>query len=310
MSTNILNFSRPCNACRRRKVRCDKTNPCSNCVRHDITCTYDTRRETNVGVATTQLQLQERVERLEKIIEDASSQSSPNAGDRQRSIASSHPSPSAASWMGPISYEAPPSAAPPGDDAGVQLHEEHASYFVGSNFWLNLHSWNIDPRSLLRTDVHGLQASDQTSTWPLGMTGQHRLPSLSHLHLDQEMEDQLMELFFKHVEPFVRITHEKSWKQNLIEFRVGASQLEREVEATLFAMQAMVVSALPSQVWEEMTGHKKADLLRRFQTATELALDRADFLHSRRPQLFVALLYYIVSPLSLSLLILPQEIVS
>ncbi|XEV07606.1 hypothetical protein FSHL1_012893 [Fusarium sambucinum] len=39
-STAVSLGLRSCVACRRRKVRCDKTFPCKNCVRHGVTCVF------------------------------------------------------------------------------------------------------------------------------------------------------------------------------------------------------------------------------------------------------------------------------
>src|SRR5688572_28162523 len=66
MSSDVPNLNKPCSACRRRKVRCDKSQPCNNCIRHGVSCVYDAAKESVVS----QQMLQERVERLERMVED------------------------------------------------------------------------------------------------------------------------------------------------------------------------------------------------------------------------------------------------
>ena len=67
--------AKPCVICRKRKVKCDKTRPCSNCVRTKQTCTYEsTDGRGDSGIAdSTALQssdndLRERLARLEKLM--------------------------------------------------------------------------------------------------------------------------------------------------------------------------------------------------------------------------------------------------
>ena len=67
--------AKPCVICRKRKVKCDRTQPCSNCIRTKQTCTYespDGRGDHGIADSTT-LQssdnaLRERLVRLEKLM--------------------------------------------------------------------------------------------------------------------------------------------------------------------------------------------------------------------------------------------------
>lgn len=78
MSSSNVNmeavFSKPCNACRKRKVRCDKLRPCSNCSRSKQSCTYDTGsngQHTSDDITRSSSgdeELRERLARLEKLM--------------------------------------------------------------------------------------------------------------------------------------------------------------------------------------------------------------------------------------------------
>ena len=66
---------RPCHGCRKRKVRCDKMRPCSNCVRSKQLCTYESSdsaigssRDVNNAAMSTDAELRERLERLEALM--------------------------------------------------------------------------------------------------------------------------------------------------------------------------------------------------------------------------------------------------
>ncbi|KAK2031332.1 hypothetical protein LX32DRAFT_613796 [Colletotrichum zoysiae] len=286
MSSNLLNFNKPCNACRRRKVRCDKAKPCLNCVRHGIACVYDPQRDASVPTPESQQQLQERVERLERVIEDMKGMSM--WSDSQRGIGSAFPSVSpATSYFGE-----PHRDESLAGDPGMQVYDDNVSYYLGPNYWLNLQEIVFEPRCLFHID------SDRTgkdpvspSSWPVGRAP--ALADLSHLHLEPDKEDILTDLFFAHVEPLVKMCHDAYWRQEITDFRLGVQKTPVDVEAAMFATQAMTVAALPGSVVQERLGRPKKDLLRHLQEASQLALERADIMRSRKPIVFFALLYHI-----------------
>jgi hypothetical protein len=70
--SNASALAKPCIACRRRKVRCSKTRPCSNCARAQQLCLYDgdepdIARQSIEGSADGEVR--ERLARLEKLME-------------------------------------------------------------------------------------------------------------------------------------------------------------------------------------------------------------------------------------------------
>ncbi|KAK2055383.1 hypothetical protein LY76DRAFT_628340 [Colletotrichum caudatum] len=287
MSSNLLNFNKPCSACRRRKVRCDKAKPCLNCVRHGIACVYDPQRDAGVPTPESQQQLQERVDRLERVIEDMKGMSMWN--DSQRGTGSAFPSVSpATSYFGE-----PQRDESLAGDPGMQVYDDNVSYYLGPNYWLNLQDIVFEPRCLFHIDPDGTgnDPISPSSSWPIGRTP--ALTDLSHLHLEPDKEDVLTDLFFAHVEPLVRMCHDAYWRQEITDFRLGVQKTPVDVEAAMFATQAMTVAALPGSVVQERLGRPKKDLLRHLQEASQLALERADIMRSRKPIVFFALLYHI-----------------
>lgn len=285
MSSNLLNFNKPCNGCRRRKVKCDKEKPCNNCVRHGIACVYDTQREPTLPTPESQQQLQDRVDRLEKVIEEMKAMSM--RGEPLKVPTISFPSASPAS----ISdyYGEDPTAG----DPGLQVYEDNVSFYLGPNYWLNLQDVVYEPRCLFRIDSDTTGKNpDSPTAWPIGRNP--TLADLSHLHLDHEKEDTLTDLFLAHVEPFVRVCHNTNWRQQIIDFRVGVGKVPIDVEAAMFATQAVTVAAMPANVILDRLGKTKDQVLQHLQEASQLALERADVHRSRKPLAFVSLLYHIV----------------
>ncbi|KAK1979852.1 hypothetical protein LZ30DRAFT_751150 [Colletotrichum cereale] len=286
MSSNLLGFNKPCSGCRRRKVRCDKAKPCLNCVRHGIVCVYDPQRDPGVPTPESQQQLQDRVDRLERMVDEMKGMSL--RGDSQKGAGSSFPSVSpAASYFGEPHHDEAMAG-----DPGMQVYDDNVSYYLGPNSWLSLQEVVFEPRCLFRIDSDKTGKNPNSpSSWPIGRTP--TLTDLSHLHLEPEKEDVLTELFLAHVEPLVKMGHGACWRQQITDFRVGVQKTPVDIEAAMFATQAMTVAALPGSVVQERLGKPKEDLLRHLQEASQLALERADIMRSRKPVAFFALLYHI-----------------
>ncbi|KDN67082.1 hypothetical protein CSUB01_01725 [Colletotrichum sublineola] len=286
MSSSLLNFNKPCSGCRRRKVRCDKAKPCINCVRHGIPCVYDPQRDPAVLPLESQQQLQDRVDRLERIIEDIKGMSL--RGDSQKGGSSSFNSLSpCTSYFGELHQNEAMAG-----DPGMQVYDDNVSYYLGPNHWLNLQEIVFEPRCLFRINSDDIGKNHTSpSSWPIGRAPS--LANLSHLHLEPEKEDILTDLFFAHVEPLVKMCHEAYWRQEITDFRLGVQKTPVEMEAAMFATQAMTVAALPGSVVQMRLGKPKEDLLRHLQEASQSALERAEIMRSRKPIAFFALLYYI-----------------
>lgn len=279
MSSDILNFNKPCSACRRRKVRCDKAQPCNNCLRHGVTCVYEAPKE---SVASQQM-LQERVERLERMVEDMAAFSLSGAGSKGYRRTST-------TGTSPFSNYDDGSDVPP--DTGSQVFEPGTSYHMGPDYWMNLGNLVYEPRCML--NINSDDASDESVNWPLLPT-HSKQKDISHLHLPLCKEDCLIKLFFEHVDPFIRTVHQGYVWQMVADFRQGTSTFGKEVEALMFAAQYFAAAVLPATVIMDKLNLPKADLKLHLQKATEIALERANVMRSRNTVLFNALLYYIVS---------------
>ena len=153
-------FSKPCLTCRRRKVKCDKlTRPCGNCARTRHLCLYDgdeppsgTITESIEGIPSTDREVRDRLERLEKLMEAVmvgdggrgganrsgagvggavARTPSANLSRSQRTTIS--PSPSS-SFQTSVSPATDTHGAPVGQ---IVFQEGHSAYF-DSDFWAGL----------------------------------------------------------------------------------------------------------------------------------------------------------------------------
>ena len=64
-----LASSRSCTYCRRRKIRCGRSNPCSNCIKAKVKCVFPvSRREKCPDRSTLHVEITERLQALENAV--------------------------------------------------------------------------------------------------------------------------------------------------------------------------------------------------------------------------------------------------
>lgn len=151
-----------CVICRRRKVRCDRRDPCSNCVKNNIECHFPVtgripRRNQNPGAykspAQKQSELLSRLRRLESVVTELAAQVEDGSQDPSAAIApgpsgaasisSSETGPTPAGSEDPSVTESSLTASSTGQQAGSEYDEEFGrlvvdkdgGLHVGNRFW-------------------------------------------------------------------------------------------------------------------------------------------------------------------------------
>ncbi|KAK9771197.1 putative Bikaverin cluster transcription factor bik5, partial [Seiridium cardinale] len=265
----------------RKWIKCDKSQPCMNCQRHGERCTYEIASDTINVTLESQQRLQERLEKLERLVQDMSLASGASRKDSR----------SSASGDAVLNRSRKQSSSTEAQDHGVQLYEPNVNYYMNPGHWVNLYDFTEEPRALLRWPYEDRAALNGLGTYQ-GMPPV--LPdNFSQFHLHIKQEDLIHDWFYKHVDPFVRITHAPAYLSEVANFRLGKSTTPREVEALMFALQALTVVTMPSHHVQRLLGRSRRELIQHFKFATEVALERANYMRSRNLFLFCAILNYI-----------------
>ncbi|RSL60176.1 hypothetical protein CEP54_006881 [Fusarium duplospermum] len=151
-----------CVICRRRKVRCDRRDPCSNCVKNNIECHFPVtgripRRNQNPGAykspAQKQSELLSRLRRLESVVTELAAQVEDGSQDPRAaaapgpsgavSISSSDTGPTPVESEDPSVTESSLTVSSTGQQAGSEYDEEFGrlvvdkdgGLHVGNRFW-------------------------------------------------------------------------------------------------------------------------------------------------------------------------------
>ncbi|KAH7356415.1 hypothetical protein BKA65DRAFT_207150 [Rhexocercosporidium sp. MPI-PUGE-AT-0058] len=316
---SAASHGRPCHGCRKRKVRCDKTRPCSNCVRSKQLCTYESSdsivgssREVNNATMSTDSELRERLARLEKLMESMMvgettsgrlGTSSPEATNQSlRGSTTPNLTPS-----GPQSYQPSISAAFPPNDrfsnqqsteftapVGQILFQDGYSACFDSDFWPGLITEVEDLRQLFDDPI---MENDNSSQWAsmsvLGMSSPFSAASLGLTHPSLDESNMLCKYFFETVNPFTRALHSSLFARELGMYRRGTFHLPLEFEALLFSIYTLTVNTLRPELVEGIFSTPKSEVLSRLQLSTQVALTRIRFHRTEKVHGLGALLNYL-----------------
>jgi hypothetical protein len=140
-----------CVTCRRRKVRCDRRNPCNHCTKAGIECVFPSSSgrgfhhhahdEASRQAKKKQSELLGRLRRLEGVVEDlteqlrtrAESESSPSAAGRSSSSAQRQGS--LVSTDDGLSRAEDPEIVKLEQNVGQLVIDESGTRYVGNTFW-------------------------------------------------------------------------------------------------------------------------------------------------------------------------------
>ncbi|KAE8420586.1 hypothetical protein BDV36DRAFT_99505 [Aspergillus pseudocaelatus] len=251
--------SRSCLCCHRRKVRCDRGVPCTNCARAGWTCVYPSRDTGDGSRRVTSLQaITDRLDRLEEILLDIrQSQGRQDAPDDNHLVT-------------PELKAKTPTALDPRPSKPWELllgNGQRVHYVNNSNLKDLLHDEDhMRPPSTDHATVspaeHGVSrsGSDRLAKSPVDAAS-----SLHHLHPEPRDALQLWALYVKNVDPVSKILHIPTAQSAIIATILDSKQAGKSMSALTFAIYFAALTSITEQ------------------DAAELSLDRAQLLeHFKR----------------------------
>ncbi|KAE9377571.1 hypothetical protein N431DRAFT_398530 [Stipitochalara longipes BDJ] len=300
-------LAKPCIACRKRKVKCSKTRPCSNCARSKQLCLYDgdepepgSVRQSIEGSSSADGEVRERLTRLEKLMEmmmvrDNAARSDLGAGAASARDTLSHLTHRAST--SPSQPHSPHSNVPQAAELlkapvrQILFQELHSAYFDAS-FWAGLVTEIEDLRRLFDPPLD----RNPPSWGSLSMLGLPSLspPDSSYAHPTLNESNLLCKLFFESVNPFVRVLHQAHFGRELDRYRRGRLEWPEEFEALLSAIYLLAINSLRPEIVQRAFLTPKAALVARYQYACQSALAKVDFFKTSRIRALQALLHYLV----------------
>ncbi|CAK7199617.1 hypothetical protein SEUCBS139899_002300 [Sporothrix eucalyptigena] len=290
-----------CVLCQHRKIKCDRTFPCANCTKANVSCTPSTpaparkRRRPNQD-------LQERLARCEELLKVYSSakpdeESSPMLDSAQNMFATD----STLKWK-------PPGKLIVEDDGGVR--------FVDSVMLGTIHEELRAMREIIDSEDNEDTTPDTTATPDdnsdliLAGIGMHSSSGTSNaaVHGDQQgpatLEElqpspahifRLWQIFLERVNPLTKIVHVPTLQPYVVEATSGSHTVPPSVKTLLFAIYTLSTVSLTPDECLNMLGYSRETALQRFSNGVRLSLIKTNFMKAYDLETLQALVIYLIS---------------
>ncbi|KAI9773132.1 MAG: hypothetical protein M1840_008253 [Geoglossum simile] len=276
---------RSCVTCRRRKVKCDKHSPCSNCTKAHILCVFPERgRAVRRPRKPPDNELLKRLAKLEGVVEELSGQVGVDEGG-------------AATGGQLVKSE----GAAVEMESGRLVIDQDRSRYVSSGFWAGLSNEVDDLKAVLYECESDNDASPPSSGFLISgsrdgfIFGYQSLAgSLRDLHPEPNDINILWLIYTRNIDPVLKIVHKPTFERSLVKVKNNLDGLSRGMEAMMFAMYFAAVESLEAEECRLMFHMDKGSLHNKYRFAIEQALARAGFLDTRELIVLQAFVVFLV----------------
>ncbi|RDW75995.1 hypothetical protein BP5796_06816 [Coleophoma crateriformis] len=325
---------RSCTTCRRRKVKCDKKDPCTNCSKAGSQCVFPAPgrapRRPRIGakpVSDREAELLKRLHRLEGVVEELSGQV--DNGDTK-------PSPSSAGSSGAprdMDVDGKPNSVrvvgmdegrtkqdwikrafalgtgPPKPafdlekNFGRLVVDEGKSEYINDPFWASLTDEVAEIREILDevydsdNDPVPILPSDAITDadhQSFIMGYSSAEVNLRQLHPLPSQIPFYWETFLENVNPLVKIVHAGTMNKVIKEVQNNLDSLSKSTEALMFAIYFATVTSMTADEVQVNFGIDKTTLSKRYRFGVEQALARAQFLNTNEIVTVQAFILFLV----------------
>ncbi|TLS28477.1 hypothetical protein PpBr36_01294 [Pyricularia pennisetigena] len=281
-----------CVLCQKRKVRCDKTKPCSNCVKAGVECHVEPPLPPNRSRGakkTLQRDLINRLKRYESLL-------------AQHGVA-----------FDAMAKDLRPSSIVAGDD--VDELEKNLGSLKTSPRENTLLSDDLDPASHHRD--YAQELLDESSEddeheghtihhafdkmfnnhdgFPFVIGGERVVANLARKHPEPMQMLGLWQIYLDNINPLLKITHFLSLQSQIIEAGKDLAKISKPFEALLFSIYLIAVTSMQDDEVQITFGAEKGVLVSRYHAATQQALINAGFMRSPDIMVLQAYILYLLS---------------
>ncbi|KAH0263023.1 hypothetical protein KCU91_g13006, partial [Aureobasidium melanogenum] len=310
----VLN-PRSCVTCRKRKVKCDKLHPCSNCARAHIECVFPTpgrapRKPRKVSDSR-DADLLDRLRRLEGVVKglgvDIANPDSfpdpPPPDSHVEARPSERPDvtcPTTGKCPELPDYTLQQTRANFETRFGRLVINEGRSRYVNNSFWANLSNEVEDLKGIMNqdTDDEGDDSSpvqsqpDQHHGWIFSFSSQN--VDLLSLHPIAGQIESYWNVYKERVDPLVKVLHIPTIEPTVLASASHLANLSKSFEALLFAIYYGATTSLSENDCLSKLGEEKGLLLSRYRFGVEQALARANFLTTEEMMVVQAIVIFLI----------------
>ncbi|KAJ5692259.1 hypothetical protein N7462_001682 [Penicillium macrosclerotiorum] len=289
-----------CVVCHKRKVKCDRNQPCSNCTKGSVNCIYEPpppprRRKRKCDMVSRASQEREK---------------SPQQTKRNRSLEG--PTAKNLPSIGPGLAGSEPERS--GSGPGMMIMREGNSIYLdefvnsipkmckaktdsGSNLWTSVSLELPDATEILddEPDEGEDDASQDNTNDSIMLLNTSTKESLIEFHPNPLQIFRLWQTFLDNVNPLTKILHAPTIQQQILEAMGDLSRVGKDLEALMFSIYCISLVSLHATDVEKSFGESKKNFLFRLRRGARLALRNASFLRTSSTMVLQAFMLYLLS---------------
>ncbi|EED22997.1 fungal specific transcription factor, putative [Talaromyces stipitatus ATCC 10500] len=241
MPPKVLGVGPSCNECRRRKIKCDRSIPCSYCVKTGIHCIYPESALETGGHED----LQDRIQGIELRLQSLEGGISEIKQLLQMSLARQHEQ----------------------RDLVKASPTNHGATVSNDTTDIEMVPWSTEESMKPRHSQPAFLSTDP-------------LPMLSSLHPSPTIVILIWQRFIDSIDSLLKLFHIPSLQRQIVNAIRALDRVEPYIECQMFAIYYCTVVDMPSDDCQYILGEKKGTLVSRYRAAVETALARVDLLNS------------------------------
>ncbi|KAK9590797.1 hypothetical protein V6Z92_003886 [Aspergillus fumigatus] len=313
---------RSCVTCRRRKVRCNKRTPCSNCVKAGIECVFPPPgRAPRKSKRPHDAELLSRLRRLEGVIEHLSgkksgaveplftvsspSQQEPGSASPQEGRQTTPQTQGVQAGKCPFVLDSDPKAVKPRNlehDFGRLVIDEGRSRYVSNRLWASLGDEIeelqdiLDPSSSEEEDHPSPGSSSTLSTNHDGfLFGYYSLShSLRSYHFPPPKVPVLWDIYLDNVAPLIPMFHKPTVRKLLTDAAQNPNFLDKNSEALVLSVYYVTIVSMSPEQCFSILGDDRDTAVTRYRFAVEQALSKAGLLNTQSLMLLQAAVLFLI----------------
>ncbi|KAL5341427.1 hypothetical protein BJX70DRAFT_406017 [Aspergillus crustosus] len=274
-----------CVLCQQRKVRCDRTFPCANCIKSKTQCVPAHLIPRPRKRRFPERELLDRLRQYEGLLRQHEIRFDPLHQEQSKSKDSQHVDSESKRQERPLSVQPKVSEEP---------HEPRDI-------------WNAMIQRSPEPDDDGTPVTEMTEavvkkTWDQVFDNSDPLFGVQHTHVDlpslhpePSQIFRLWQIYLEHVDPLFKITHTPTLQGRIIEAIANLSDAKPALVALMFSIYCISICSLTETECNTLFRSSKDELLARYQNHCRQALVSAGFLRSDDRDCLTALFLFTVS---------------
>ncbi|KAK2056983.1 hypothetical protein LY76DRAFT_594634 [Colletotrichum caudatum] len=283
-----------CVSCHKRKIKCDRTSPCANCVKVDQPCIPSKRAPSGAGRRPVAKDLLQRLNHFETLL----SQLAPGNGEgvpvgtgtTGPTAAASSP---ATSWMSFDEARKQPGSRPPGR---IVSHGGRSTYMENAIIGDIVDHLPPSDSNDDRNDTEQLtNPMTSTSVSDHSQLGNSISVEFDVFALGPVEVLRLWQVFLERVNPMLKVIHVPSLEPLVFEAATGRLYLDTDFKALVCCINVVSIMALSEYEAIKILGVAKSNALRTSVSAMKAALAETDFLRKHNITILQCLVLYLVS---------------